>query len=38
MDGQRLKDGIIQLERELVKHRVLVRMGRPVTPLGTPIS
>jgi cyclic beta-1,2-glucan synthetase len=29
MDGQRLPDGVIQLERGLVKHRVLVRMGMP---------
>jgi cyclic beta-1,2-glucan synthetase len=27
MDGQRMKDGIVELERELVKHRVVVRMG-----------
>jgi cyclic beta-1,2-glucan synthetase len=27
MDGQRLRDGVIPLERGLVKHRILVRMG-----------
>jgi cyclic beta-1,2-glucan synthetase len=27
MDGQRLADGVIPLERALVKHRVIVRMG-----------
>ena len=29
MDGQRMADGVIPLERGLVKHRVLVRMGEP---------
>jgi cyclic beta-1,2-glucan synthetase len=29
MDGQHLPDGVIQLELGLVKHRVLVRMGKP---------
>ncbi len=29
MDGQRMKDGLIGLERDLVKHRVIVRMGQP---------
>ena len=29
MDGQRVKDGVIPLGRDLVKHRVLVRMGKP---------
>jgi cyclic beta-1,2-glucan glucanotransferase len=29
LDGQRLKDGVIPLERTLVKHRVLVHMGKP---------
>ena len=29
LDGQRVKDGVITLNRELVKHRVLVRMGKP---------
>ena len=29
MDGQRLPEGIIPLERSLVKHRVLVHMGDP---------
>ncbi len=28
LDGQRIKDGVIPLARELIKHRVLVRMGR----------
>jgi cyclic beta-1,2-glucan synthetase len=28
MDGQRLRDGVIPLERNLVKHRILVRMGK----------
>jgi hypothetical protein len=27
MDGRRLADGMIPLERALVKHRVLVHMG-----------
>ncbi|MDF1501161.1 MAG: glucoamylase family protein [Anaerolineales bacterium] len=27
LDGQRVEDGMIMLDRELVKHRVLVRMG-----------
>jgi cyclic beta-1,2-glucan synthetase len=29
MDGRRLTDGVIPLERALVKHRILVRMGEP---------
>jgi cyclic beta-1,2-glucan synthetase len=29
MDGQHLRDGVVRLERGLVKHRVLVRMGKP---------
>jgi cyclic beta-1,2-glucan synthetase len=29
VDGQRLPDGLVPLERGLVKHRVLVRMGKP---------
>ena len=29
MDGQRLTNGVIPLERGLVKHRVVVRMGEP---------
>ncbi len=29
MDGQRLEDGVIPLERDLIKHRVLVRLGPP---------
>ena len=28
MDGQRLRDEVIPLERSLVKHRILVHMGR----------
>jgi cyclic beta-1,2-glucan synthetase len=28
LDGERLADGVIRLQRDLVKHRVLVRMGR----------
>jgi cyclic beta-1,2-glucan synthetase len=28
MDGQRVEDGTIRLARDLVKHRVLVRMGK----------
>ncbi len=27
IDGQRIKDGVIHLVRDLVKHRILVRMG-----------
>ncbi len=30
IDGQRICDGVIPLERGLVKHKVLVRMGDPV--------
>lgn len=30
LDGQRVQDGVIPLGRELIKHRVLVRMGKPV--------
>jgi cyclic beta-1,2-glucan synthetase len=29
LDGQHLPDGVVPLERGLVKHRVLVRMGEP---------
>jgi cyclic beta-1,2-glucan synthetase len=29
MDGQRLRDGVIPLERGFVKHRILVHMGKP---------
>jgi hypothetical protein len=29
LDGQRLKEGLIPLERGLVKHRVVVCMGKP---------
>jgi cyclic beta-1,2-glucan synthetase len=29
MDAQRLPDGLVPLERGLVKHRLLVRMGKP---------
>jgi cyclic beta-1,2-glucan synthetase len=29
MDGQRMRDGVIPLDRGLVKHRVLVHMGKP---------
>ena len=32
MDGQRLPDGVIRLERSLVKHQVRVRMGKPEQP------
>jgi cyclic beta-1,2-glucan synthetase len=32
MDGQRLPGGVILLERELVKHRVVVRMGERQEP------
>jgi hypothetical protein len=28
MDGQRLRDKVIPLDRALVKHRILVRMGK----------
>ena len=30
MDGKRIKDGIIRLDRNLIKHRVIVRMGKPL--------
>jgi len=29
MDGQRLPDGVIPLERGFIKHRILVRLGKP---------
>jgi cyclic beta-1,2-glucan synthetase len=29
MDGQRMKNGVIPLGRDLVKHRIVVRMGNP---------
>jgi cyclic beta-1,2-glucan synthetase len=29
MDGQRIRDGVISLDRGLVKHRILVHMGNP---------
>jgi cyclic beta-1,2-glucan synthetase len=32
IDGQRVPDGVIQLHRDLVKHRVLVHMGKPENP------
>jgi hypothetical protein len=28
LDGQRLPDGLVPLERGLVKHRILVRLGK----------
>ena len=34
MDGRRVPDGMIPLQRDLVKHRILVRMGKP--PYDTP--
>jgi cyclic beta-1,2-glucan synthetase len=32
MDGRHLPDGVIPLEKHLVKHHILVRMGNPPTP------
>jgi len=32
MDGQRMKDGVIPLGRDLVKHRIVVRMGNAHSP------
>ena len=32
MDGQRIPNGVIPLHRDLVKHRILVRMGEPENP------
>jgi cyclic beta-1,2-glucan synthetase len=29
MDGQRMRNGVISLDRGLVKHRILVHMGKP---------
>ncbi|MGA2532307.1 MAG: glucoamylase family protein [Candidatus Aminicenantales bacterium] len=29
MDGQRMRDGVIPLDRDLVKHRILVHVGKP---------
>jgi cyclic beta-1,2-glucan synthetase len=37
MDGQRLPDGVIPLERGFVKHRVLVRMGKSQQAAGDPL-
>jgi cyclic beta-1,2-glucan synthetase len=34
LDGQQVPDGVIPLHRDLVKHRILVRMGKP--PLSKP--
>jgi cyclic beta-1,2-glucan synthetase len=34
MDGQRVPGGVIKLERGLVKHQVVVRMGEPVSGLS----
>jgi cyclic beta-1,2-glucan synthetase len=33
LDGQRLADGVVPLERGLVKHRVVVRMGETEGPI-----
>ena len=30
LDGQRVKGGVIPLDKDLIKHRVLVRMGTSV--------
>jgi cyclic beta-1,2-glucan synthetase len=45
MDGKRVKDGLIGLDRDLVKHHVVVRMGQPQqagtakkTRLGSPVE
>jgi cyclic beta-1,2-glucan synthetase len=32
MDGQRIPDGVIPLHRDLVKHRIRLRMGGPENP------
>lgn len=32
MDGQLVPDGVIMLERSLMKHQVRVRMGIPASP------
>jgi len=32
MDGRRMPDGVIPLHRDLVKHRILVHMGKPEIP------
>jgi cyclic beta-1,2-glucan synthetase len=37
MDGRRLSDGVIPLERGLVKHRILVRMGEPQEAASDPL-
>jgi hypothetical protein len=29
MDGQGVKDGLITLDQDLIKHHVVVRMGQP---------
>ncbi|MFN2274801.1 MAG: GH36-type glycosyl hydrolase domain-containing protein [Anaerolineales bacterium] len=34
MDGQHVPDGVIPLHRDLVKHRILVRMGNPPPATG----
>jgi cyclic beta-1,2-glucan synthetase len=38
IDGKRLADEVIPLERELVKHRVVVMMGKSAMPVGTALS
>ncbi len=35
LDGRRLQDCLIPLERGLVKHDILLRMGRPKVPAGS---
>ena len=37
MDGQRLPGGVIPLDRALVKHRILVRMGEPQQAVEDPL-
>jgi cyclic beta-1,2-glucan synthetase len=37
MDGRRLPDGVIPLDRGLVKHRILVRMGEPQEAASDPL-
>jgi cyclic beta-1,2-glucan synthetase len=38
MDGRRVAGGVILLERELVKHQVVVMMGKPTKPVEVAIS
>ena len=38
MDGERIKGGVIPLGRDLVKHRIVVRMGTPQDGISRPFG